>query len=102
MQFGRFERAIGLVILGVTTAAAAVLWFAVSANGPDRGGGRHPRMTSPIAQPNLKLHLNFPCFVVFSSTDGYDETEFRDISVAVSSARAPRRPSEREDDERDP
>ena len=37
MQFGRFERAIGLVILGVTTAAAAVLWFAVSANGPDRG-----------------------------------------------------------------
>jgi cellulose synthase/poly-beta-1,6-N-acetylglucosamine synthase-like glycosyltransferase len=37
MHFGRFERAIGLLILGVTSAAAAVLWFAVSAHGVPQG-----------------------------------------------------------------
>ncbi|MCW2758381.1 MAG: glycosyltransferase family 2 protein [Nocardioidaceae bacterium] len=40
MQFGRFERAVGLVILGVTGAAAAMLWYAVSAS--DRPAGEEP------------------------------------------------------------
>ena len=34
MQFGRFQRAIGFVVLGASGGAAALLWFAVAAAGP--------------------------------------------------------------------
>ncbi|WP_147394292.1 hypothetical protein [Arthrobacter cheniae] len=39
---GKLDRIVGLVIVGLVTAAAALLWVAVAANGPD----------STITEPN--------------------------------------------------
>ena len=32
---GKLDRVVGLVIVGLVTAAAALLWLAVAVNGPD-------------------------------------------------------------------
>jgi cellulose synthase/poly-beta-1,6-N-acetylglucosamine synthase-like glycosyltransferase len=34
VQLGRFQRAVGLLVLGVATGAAALLWFAIAAGAP--------------------------------------------------------------------